>query len=148
MHAGSILKHILLVLLFVMQARNVFADGLPDIRLITHVNSISGDLKDGTHLAEGRIITRSGGSGFHVWINTTVVGQSHNHYMIEGSISQKHRLYVRLEKNGWEPDDTEKGGLRYTGNTNSEKFYIVVDGDQHVEPDQYHLIISGDVIHL
>ncbi len=107
-------------------------------------HGMNSDLRDGMKIATGRIICREAHTGFQIWINTRQLENSQGHYIIEGKRDDRHGLRVRIGGEEWSPSVTEghEGSVSHSKNEQAV-FDVVVDGNQHVTPDEYVYSVAG-----
>jgi len=116
----------------------------PQLHIRFNSTNVAGMLQDGAKIAEGRITLHSDITGFQVWSNALQAGSQPNRYVASGTENANHKLYFRLEKEGWLPDTRSGKGIVYRGSDNSVTFNILADGNQNVAADSYDLQISGN----
>ncbi|EFG6833514.1 adhesin [Escherichia coli] len=110
-------------------------------------NGVIGDLYDGTNIATGRIVCLGEHMSFNLWINSPSVENNPGHYIIQGRQDSRHKLYVRIDGEGWSPSVREgrKGMVRY-GQDEQAVFHVVLDGRQNVVADEYVYSITGECL--
>ncbi|ELP8185552.1 adhesin [Escherichia coli] len=104
----------------------------------------SGELKDGTKVATGRIICRGTYTSFHTWMNSRQMGNIPGHYIILGRHDSHNEMRVRLDGAGWLPSVSDGQGMVSTGIPEQHTFDVVIDGNQRLGPDEYILSVSGE----
>ncbi|EPT7718396.1 AfaD family invasin [Escherichia coli] len=105
---------------------------------------MSGELRDGTKLATGRIICREEHARFHIWMNARQDEGRPGHYLVQGKQGGRHEIRVKLKGDGWFAEQESLPGMVKTGTDDQAIFDVVVDGMQHATPDEYVLSITGN----
>lgn len=94
-------------------------------------------LSDGQIIGSGQVTYPGEHRGFQVWLTAEKQNGAAERYILRGSNNNAHRMFVRLERPEWHPDDIGKQGIiLYTGEARAD-FNIVIDGDQAVAADNY-----------
>ncbi len=104
---------------------------------------VAGRIADGTRIGQGRITYHGGHVGFQVWAEGSTAGGQPNRYVLMGQQGQRHALKVRLEKEGWQPDNQGGKGIILHAGDDSAEFDVMADGDQTVVSDSYPIDIRG-----
>ncbi|EPY5210443.1 AfaD family invasin [Klebsiella pneumoniae] len=105
---------------------------------------MSGELRDGTKLATGRIICREEHTGFHIWMNARQDEGRPGHYLIQGKQGSQHEIRARLEGEGWFVEQERQPGMVKSGTDDQAIFDVVADGIQQAVADEYVLTITGN----
>ncbi|CAI2091861.1 putative pilin structural protein SafD [Serratia ficaria] len=96
-------------------------------------------LNDGQIIGSGQVAYQGEHRGFQVWLTAEKQNGAAERYILRGSNNNTHRMFVRLERPEWIPDDIGKQGIIiYTGEARAD-FNIVIDGDQEVAADSYRV---------
>ncbi|TBN97381.1 adhesin [Salmonella enterica subsp. salamae serovar 13,22:z:-] len=105
---------------------------------------MSGSLRDGMRVATGSVVCRENHTGFQIKMNALPVDNSPGHYIVQGRRDKRHEMRVRLGGDGWSVSVAEgQEGVSRPGNGELVIFDVVVDGNQHVAPDEYVYSVSG-----
>lgn len=133
--------HVLLIALMVMLMA-VFSQAA-ELTLDSR-REISGELRDGTKIATGRIVCRDAHTGFHIWMNVCEDEGRPGHCLIQGKHDNRHEIRVRIEGVGWLGAQEWKRGMVKNGTGEQAMFDVVSDGRQHVASDEYVYSITGN----
>ncbi|ENA4257774.1 adhesin [Escherichia coli] len=104
---------------------------------------VRSELRDGEIIATGRIACREVHDRFHIWVNTREDKRHPGHYLVRGEIDSLNEIRVRLGGKGWVPASTGQGGMERPGGDSHVIFDVLVDGRQHVAPDEYVFSVTG-----
>ncbi|EHR8284208.1 adhesin [Escherichia coli] len=109
---------------------------------LTSLNG-SGELWDGTKVATGRMVCHETHTVFQIWMNAQT-DNVQGHYIVQGKRDRRHEIRVRLEGENWFPSVTDQQVGIYRKKTEEQSvFYIVANGKQYVEPDEYIFTVAG-----
>lgn len=113
------------------------ATDAPQLILQAPDTQLMGKIHDGTLITRGRVVYQGDHVGFQVWSESLKSGRYPNYYLLTGEQSSQHILRVRIEKDGWQPDDMGGKGIVIHTGENTTVFNVVVDGEQTVMADHY-----------
>lgn len=110
---------------------------------LNSLGGMSGELRDGAIVATGRIVCQEAHTRFHVWMNAREDEGRPGHYLVRGKRNSRHEIRIRLGGEGWIPGSAGQQGIEFQGTDVQAMFNIVVDGRQHVDPDEYIFSVTG-----
>lgn len=122
------------------------ATGTPQLTLQMNTGNTAGFIQDKTIIGQGRITFDGEHAGFYVWNETATQGLKSNSYIITGQGSDKNTLRVRIESEDEGHGRTDSNGFVIITSEDSTIFYVVIDGDQNVNPDSYALSLKSSTL--
>jgi Enterobacteria AfaD invasin protein. len=146
MKAKKYITGTMIILAGFMSLFPVHAADVPVIQVNMQGRIQTGHVTDGQRLGQGTIVFHSMHTGFRVWGDEQQSGDRPGRYMLAEDGNPYRKLRVRLEGDGWEPDNKDgKGIILYSGDEIG-RFYIVADGEQTITAGRYSLRIGGAVV--
>lgn len=118
----------------------------PKLHMQMSSGQISGPVKGDSRIGEGRITYHGNHIGFRVWAGAARSGSQPNHYVLTGKNNSANQLRIRIEKQGWQPNNEGLMGIVLHTGENHAAFDVVIDGDQVVSTDVYMLEMKSAVL--